>query len=83
MLSNTVREVEKFGVKRSRKAVHDWIHKCNLQSAVDENPNYIALDEMVIQLNEHHYWLYSPYLVVFDDYNRVDGTIPTGTIVFS
>ncbi|ELY70122.1 transposase, partial [Natrinema versiforme JCM 10478] len=32
-LSNTVRELEKFGVERSRKAVHDWVHKCDLQPA--------------------------------------------------
>jgi len=58
-LSNTVRELEKFGVERSRKAVHDWVHKCGLQPAVDENPNHIALDETVIQLDEHRYWLYT------------------------
>jgi len=32
-LSNTVRELEKFGVERSRKAVHDWVHKADLQPA--------------------------------------------------
>ncbi|WP_084779320.1 IS6 family transposase [Natrinema sp. J7-2] len=58
-LSNTVRELEKFGVKRSRKAVYDWVHKCDLQPAGDENPNHIALDETVIQLDEHRYWLYT------------------------
>ncbi|MDF9747838.1 IS6 family transposase [Natrinema salsiterrestre] len=58
-LSNTVRELEKFGVERSRKAVHDWVHKCNLQSANDEKPNHVALDETVIQLDEHRYWLYT------------------------
>ncbi|MDF9748570.1 IS6 family transposase [Natrinema salsiterrestre] len=57
--SNTVRELEKFGVERSRKAVHDWVHKCDLQPAVDENPNHIALDETVIQLDEYRYWLYT------------------------
>ena len=29
-LSNTIRELEKFGVKRSRKAVHDWVQKADL-----------------------------------------------------
>ena len=24
-LSNTIRQLEKFGVERSRKAVHDWV----------------------------------------------------------
>ncbi|WP_440767224.1 IS6 family transposase [Natronorubrum sp. DTA7] len=58
-LSNTVRELEKFGVERSRKAVHDWVHKCDLQPAVDEDPNHVALDETVIRLDEHRYWLYT------------------------
>ncbi len=58
-LSNTVRKLEKFGVERSRKAVHDWVNKCDLQPAVDEDPNHIALDETVIQLDEHRYWLYT------------------------
>ncbi|GAA0304567.1 hypothetical protein GCM10009066_18090 [Halarchaeum salinum] len=30
-LSNTVSELEQFGVKRSRKAVYDWAQKANLQ----------------------------------------------------
>ncbi|WP_436346811.1 IS6 family transposase [Natronorubrum sp. FCH18a] len=58
-LSNTVRELEKFDVERSRKAVHDWVHKCDLQPADDEKPNHVALDETVIQLDEHRYWLYT------------------------
>ncbi|ELY81570.1 IS6 family transposase [Natrinema pallidum] len=58
-LSNTVRELEKFGVKRSRKAVHDWVHKCDLQPADDAKPNHVALDETVIQLDQHRYWLYT------------------------
>ncbi|WP_436348275.1 IS6 family transposase [Natronorubrum sp. FCH18a] len=58
-LSNTVRELEKFGVERSRKAVHNWVHKCDLQPAVDGEPNHVALNETVIQLDEHRYWLYS------------------------
>ena len=29
-LSNTIRELEKFGTERSRKAVHDWVQKADL-----------------------------------------------------
>ncbi|MFC6765187.1 IS6 family transposase [Natrinema soli] len=58
-LSNTVRELEKFGVKRSRKAVHDWVHKCDLQPTDDASPNHVALNETVIQLDDHRYWLYT------------------------
>jgi len=30
-LSNTIRELKNFGVKRSRKAVHDWVQEADLQ----------------------------------------------------
>ncbi|SFC60035.1 Transposase (or an inactivated derivative) [Halobiforma haloterrestris] len=58
-LSNTVRELEKFGVDRSRKAVYDWIQKADLQPATDADPNHVALDETVIRINDHQYWLYA------------------------
>ncbi len=32
-LSNTVSELEKFGVQRSQKAIHDWTQKADLQPA--------------------------------------------------
>ena len=41
-LSNTIRELEKFGDKRSRKAVHDWVQKADLQPADDASPDHIA-----------------------------------------
>ena len=50
-LSNTIRELEKFGVERSRKAVHDWVQKDDLQSADDVSPDHVALDETVIRIN--------------------------------
>ena len=50
-LSNTIRELEKFGVKQSREAVHDWIQKADLQPADDASPDHVALDEMVIRIN--------------------------------
>ena len=58
-LSNTIRELEKFGVKRSRKAVHDWVQKANLQPAGDASPDHIALDETVIRINGQQFWLYA------------------------
>ncbi|ELY75343.1 transposase [Natrinema pallidum DSM 3751] len=51
-LSNTVRELEKFGVKRSRKAVDDWVQKADLQPATDANPNHVAIGETVIRIEE-------------------------------
>ena len=48
-LSNTIRELEKFGVERSRKAIHDWVQKADLQPADDANPDHVALNETVIR----------------------------------
>ena len=47
-LSNTTPELEKFGAERSRKAVHDWVQKADLQPANDAKPDQVALDETVI-----------------------------------
>jgi len=58
-LSNTVRELERFGVQRSRKAVHDWVQKANLQPADGASLNHVALDETVIRVNDEQYWLYA------------------------
>jgi len=58
-LSNTVRELDKFGVERSRKVVHDWVHKADLQPASDASLDHAALDETVIKINEQQFWLYA------------------------
>lgn len=51
--------LEKFGVKRSRKTVHDWVHKAGLQPVTDVIPVHIAIDETVIQINGQQFWLYA------------------------
>ncbi|WP_211312042.1 IS6 family transposase [Halarchaeum salinum] len=58
-LSNTVSELEKFGVERSRKAVHDWVQKADLQPTSDASPDHVALDETVIRINGQQFWLYA------------------------
>jgi len=50
-LSNTIRELEKFGVERSREAFRDWVQKADLQPADDTNLDHAALDETVIRIN--------------------------------
>ncbi|SFS91759.1 IS6 family transposase [Halostagnicola kamekurae] len=57
--SNTISELEKFGVKRSRKAVHDWVQKANLQPARNASPDHVELDETVIRINGQQFWLYA------------------------
>jgi putative transposase len=55
--SNTIRELEKFGVERSWKAIHDWVQKADLQPADDASPGHIALDETVMRINGRQFWL--------------------------
>ncbi|SFT09500.1 IS6 family transposase, partial [Halostagnicola kamekurae] len=47
------------GVNRSRKAVHDWVQKANLQPASNASPDHVALDETVIRINGQQFWLYA------------------------
>ena len=58
-LSKTISELEKFGVNRSRKAVHDLVQKANLQPARNASPDHVALDETVIRINGQQFWLYA------------------------
>ncbi len=38
-LSNTVDLLEDLGVERSRKAIHDWVQKADLQPESGKSPN--------------------------------------------
>jgi putative transposase len=58
-LSNTVSVLDELGVKRSRKAVHDWVQKADLQPSSGKAPNQVAVDETVIRINDQQYWLYA------------------------
>jgi putative transposase len=58
-LSNTVELLDCLGVQRSRKAVHDWVQKADLQPESGKSPNQIALDETVIRINDQQFWLYA------------------------
>jgi len=58
-LSNTVSILDELGVQRSRKAVHDWVQKAELQPDGGESPNQVALDESMIRINDQQYWLYA------------------------
>jgi putative transposase len=58
-LSNTVELLATLGVQRSRKAIHDWVQKADLQPDADQSPNHVALDETVIRVNDQQFWLYA------------------------
>jgi len=70
-LSNTILELESFGVKRPSKPVHDWVQKTDLQPASDASPNYIALDEIVMQVNGQRYWLYAAVDPVTNQFHHI------------
>ncbi|MBO4248984.1 IS6 family transposase (plasmid) [Halomicrobium sp. IBSBa] len=58
-LSNTVDLLEALGVQRSRKAIHDWVQKADLQPDSGRSPNQVAVDETVIRINDEQFWLYA------------------------
>jgi len=58
-LSNTTELLEDMGVERSRKAIHDWVQKADLQPESGRSPNQVALDETVIRINDEQFWLYA------------------------
>jgi len=58
-LSSTIAILEILGVEHSRTAVHDWVHKADLHPNGGASSNHIALDETVIRLDGHQYWLYT------------------------
>ena len=56
---NTVFILDIFGVEWARPTVYNWIHKADLQSESDRNPDHVAVDETVIRLNDTQYWVYA------------------------
>ena len=58
-LSNTKQILERLGVERSRTAIHNWVQKADVQPSSDAEPNHIAVDETVIQVNDERHWLFA------------------------
>ncbi len=58
-LSNTISVLDKLGVQRSRKAIHDWVQKADLQPVSGKSPNQIPVNETVIRINDQQFWLYA------------------------
>jgi len=54
-LSDTIYIFDKLSVYRSRKAVHGWVQKVDLQPGGGEVPNQVALDESVIRINDQRF----------------------------
>ena len=67
-LLGTISILERLGVDRHRTTVHRWVQKADLQPTDGADPNHVAVDETVIQLNSEQYWLYA---AVVSDTNRL------------
>ena len=58
-ISNIISTIYNLGVSRSRKAVHDWVQKANLQPVSGKVPKQVVVDETVIRINDQQFWLYA------------------------
>ena len=58
----SLREVSKhlsrLGVERSHVAIHNWVHKADLQPLSAVTADQLAVDEKMIRLHGQEYWLY-------------------------
>ena len=50
--------LDELGVKRSHVAVHEWVHKADLQPISTVTADQLAVDEKMIRLNGQDHWLY-------------------------
>jgi len=58
-LSDTVSVLGGLGVDRCRTTVHNWIQKAGLQPENGRDPDHVAIDETVVQVNDQRFWLYA------------------------
>jgi len=58
-LSDTISILDTLGVERCRTTVYNWVQKADLQPLDGANPDHVAVDETVIQLNDERFWLYA------------------------
>jgi len=57
-LRDASQHLETLGVDRSHVAIHDWVHKAELQPISTVTEDQIAVDEKMIRLHGDEYWLY-------------------------
>jgi transposase-like protein len=48
-----------LGVNCCRSTAHNWVQKADLQPTGGADPDHVAVDETVIQLNNERFWLYA------------------------
>lgn len=57
-LRDVSRHLEKWGIDRSHVAVHNWVHKADLQPESSVTADQLAIDEKMIRIGGLEYWLY-------------------------
>ena len=50
--------LERVGIDRSHVAVHNWVHKADLQPISTVSADQLAVDERMIRLHGQKFWLY-------------------------
>ena len=50
--------LDELGVDRSHVAIHEWVHKAGLQPISTVSADQLAVDEKMIRLHGHEFWLY-------------------------
>jgi putative transposase len=58
-LRDTSQFLDELGVSRSHVAIHEWVHKANLQPLSTVTADQLAVDETMIRLHGRAYWLYA------------------------
>jgi transposase-like protein len=57
-LHNISKFIEKYGIDRSQVAIHDWIHKADLQPRSTVTEDQLSVDEKMIRVHGQQFWLY-------------------------
>ena len=57
-LREVSKHLELFGIRRSHVAVHNWVHKADLQPISTVPEDQLAVDEKMIRLYGQKFWLY-------------------------
>jgi transposase-like protein len=58
-LRDTSQFLDELGVSRSHVAIHEWVHKAELQPLSTVSADQLAVDETMIRLHGREYWLYA------------------------
>jgi putative transposase len=58
-LRDVSEHLEMWGINRSHVAVHNWVHKADLQPESTVTTLQLAVDEKAIRIDGRDYWLYA------------------------